>query len=59
MKRARFEDEHNWFRESVAAFVDRELMPQRQRFREQRFIDRDTWLKAGEAGSLGLEAPRG
>jgi alkylation response protein AidB-like acyl-CoA dehydrogenase len=57
MKRALFEDEHNWFRESVAAFVDRELMPQRERFREQRFIDRDTWLKAGEAGFLGLGVP--
>jgi alkylation response protein AidB-like acyl-CoA dehydrogenase len=57
MKRALFEDEHNWFRESVAAFVDRELMPQRERFRSQRLIDRDTWLKAGEAGFLGLGVP--
>ena len=57
MKRALFEDEHNWFRESVAAFVDRELMPNRERFRSQRCIDRETWLKAGEAGFLGLGVP--
>ena len=57
MKRALFEDEHNWFRESVAAFVDRELMPQRERFRGQRFIDREIWLKAGAAGFLGLGVP--
>ena len=57
MKRALFEDEHNWFRESVAAFVERELMPNRERFRSQRFIDRATWLKAGEAGFLGLGVP--
>jgi alkylation response protein AidB-like acyl-CoA dehydrogenase len=57
MKRAPFEEEHNWFRESVAAFVDRELMPQRERFREQRLIDRDTWLKTGAAGLLGLGVP--
>jgi alkylation response protein AidB-like acyl-CoA dehydrogenase len=57
MKRALFEDEHNWFRESVAAFVDRELMPNRERFRSQRSIDRATWLKAGEAGFLGLGVP--
>lgn len=57
MRRALFEDEHNWFRESVAAFVDRELMPNRERFRSQRSIDREVWLKAGEAGFLGLGVP--
>jgi alkylation response protein AidB-like acyl-CoA dehydrogenase len=57
IKRALFEDEHNWFRESVAAFVDRELMPNRERFREQRFIDRETWLKAGADGFLGIGVP--
>ncbi|MFN8215908.1 MAG: acyl-CoA dehydrogenase family protein [Solirubrobacterales bacterium] len=57
MRRALFEDEHEWFRESVAAFVDRELMPHRERFREQRCIDRSAWLKAGEAGFLGLGVP--
>jgi alkylation response protein AidB-like acyl-CoA dehydrogenase len=57
MKRALFEDEHDWFRESVAAFVDRELMPSRERFREQRSIDREVWLKAGADGFLGLGVP--
>jgi alkylation response protein AidB-like acyl-CoA dehydrogenase len=57
MKRALFEDEHEWFRESVATFVDRELMPNRERFREQRQIDRDAWRAAGEAGFLGLGVP--
>jgi alkylation response protein AidB-like acyl-CoA dehydrogenase len=57
MKRALFEDEHNWFRESVAAFVDRELMPNRERFRTQRCIDREAWLKAGADGFLGLGVP--
>jgi len=57
MKRTLFEDEHEWFRESVATFVDRELMPHRERFRAQRSIDRDAWLKAGEAGFLGLGVP--
>src|SRR5712671_2373277 len=57
MRRALFEDEHEWFRESVAAFVDRELMPNRERFRSQRSIDRETWKAAGEAGFLGLGVP--
>lgn len=57
MRRTLFEDEHEWFRESVAAFVDRELMPNRERFRSQRSIDREAWRKAGEAGFLGLGVP--
>lgn len=57
MRRALFEDEHDWFRESVAAFVDRELMPNRERFRSQRSIDRETWMAAGKAGFLGLGVP--
>jgi len=57
MKRALFEDEHEWFREAVATFVDRELMPNRERFREQRSIDREVWTAAGEAGFLGLGVP--
>jgi alkylation response protein AidB-like acyl-CoA dehydrogenase len=57
MKRALFEDEHDWFRESVATFVDRELMPNRERFREQRCIDHAAWKAAGEAGFLGLGVP--
>jgi alkylation response protein AidB-like acyl-CoA dehydrogenase len=57
VRRALFEDEHQWFRESVAAFVDRELMPNRERFREQRLIDREAWLAAGTAGFLGLGVP--
>jgi long-chain-acyl-CoA dehydrogenase len=57
VRRTLFEDEHEWFRESVAAFVDRELMPNRERFRSQHSIDRETWLEAGEAGFLGLGVP--
>ncbi len=57
MKRALFEDEHEWFRESVAAIVDRELMPNRARVRRQRSIDPETRLRAGEAGFFGLGVP--
>ncbi|HEV7918300.1 MAG TPA: acyl-CoA dehydrogenase family protein [Solirubrobacterales bacterium] len=57
MDRTIFEDEHNWFRESVKTFVDREIMPNREKIREQRIIDREIWLKAGEAGFLGLGVP--
>ena len=54
LQRTIFEDEHNWFRESVQTFVKRELAPRSEAIRENRLIDRDIWLKAGEAGFLGL-----
>jgi len=57
MQREIFNDEHRWFRESVATFVARELMPARERCRAQRAIDRELWLKAGGAGFLGLGVP--
>jgi alkylation response protein AidB-like acyl-CoA dehydrogenase len=57
MQRLIFEDEHNWFRESVETFVRRELLPRAEQIREQRLIDLDIWLKAGEAGFLGVGIP--
>jgi long-chain-acyl-CoA dehydrogenase len=57
MRRTLFEDEHIWFRESVAAFVARELLPMRERFREERGIPRAVWRRAGELGFLGLGVP--
>lgn len=57
MQRLIFEDEHNWFRESVETFVKRELAPRAEQIRRQRMIDREIWLKAGEAGFLGVGIP--
>src|ERR1700722_18856982 len=57
MHRTIFEDELNWFRESAAAFVERELLPERARFRTNREIPRSIWLRAGELGFLGLGIP--
>jgi alkylation response protein AidB-like acyl-CoA dehydrogenase len=54
MKRLIFEDEHRWFRESVRAFVERSVLPVRERHREKHGIDRDVWLEAGRQGFLGL-----
>ena len=54
MQRTLFEDEHRWFRESVAAFVAQEILPWRDQFRADGAIPRSVWLKAGEMGFLGL-----
>jgi alkylation response protein AidB-like acyl-CoA dehydrogenase len=57
MQRTLFEDEHRWFRESVAAFVAQEILPCREQFRADAAIPRSVWLKAGEMGFLGLGVP--
>jgi alkylation response protein AidB-like acyl-CoA dehydrogenase len=57
MHRHLFDDEHQWFRESVATFVDREIMPGSEDARHERRIPQEVWLRAGAAGFLGLGLP--
>jgi alkylation response protein AidB-like acyl-CoA dehydrogenase len=52
-----FDDEHMWFRESVAGFVERSILPASERTRAQRGIARELWLEAGAKGFLGLGVP--
>jgi long-chain-acyl-CoA dehydrogenase len=57
LKRLIFEDEHDWFREAVQTFIEREMRPQAEEIRETRMIPAEIWTKAGEAGFLGLGIP--
>src|SRR3954466_15022880 len=59
LTRTLFDDDHKLFRESAAAFVDREILPQREQIREQRRIPKELWRTAGDAGFPGVAAPRG
>lgn len=43
--------------ESVHRFLEREFVPQRKRWEDQRRVDREAWLKAGEAGLLCSSIP--
>jgi alkylation response protein AidB-like acyl-CoA dehydrogenase len=52
-----FTDEHRLFRESVAAFVAREILPRREAIRHERRIDPELWRIAGAHGFLGLVVP--
>jgi alkylation response protein AidB-like acyl-CoA dehydrogenase len=52
-----FEGEHVLFRESVATFVERHVVPRRETWRREHRIDRDAWLEAGRQGFLGLGCP--
>jgi alkylation response protein AidB-like acyl-CoA dehydrogenase len=57
LARTLFDDDHKLFRESAAAFVDRELLPRREAIREERRIPKELWRTAGEAGFLGVAVP--
>lgn len=57
MERGIFESEQDHFREAVKSFVEREVVPNHERWREQRSIDRDAWLVAGRHDFLGFSMP--
>lgn len=52
MRRLIFEPEHDQFRESARRFFQTEVAPQGERWREQGFVDRDIYRKAGAQGLL-------
>ena len=45
------------FRETVRRFVDAELVPNEARWREQQYVDRAAWRKAGDLGLLLCAVP--
>ncbi|MFF4724155.1 acyl-CoA dehydrogenase family protein [Streptomyces mirabilis] len=57
MRRTVFDADHEAFRTSVRAFVERELRPRQEEFIQQRAIDRAAWKAAGQQGLLGLLIP--
>jgi alkylation response protein AidB-like acyl-CoA dehydrogenase len=57
LPRTLYDDDHRLFRESAAAFVDREILPRREEIRENRRIPAEVWQTAGEMGFLGLAIP--
>lgn len=52
MRRLIFEPEHDQFRESARRFFQEEVAPHGERWREQGFVDRDIYRKAGAQGLL-------
>ena len=52
MERNLFSEEHEQFRKTVRSFLEREVVPNQERWAEAGIVDRETWLKAGQAGLL-------
>jgi alkylation response protein AidB-like acyl-CoA dehydrogenase len=57
MRRTIFTDEHELFRESVAEFCRRQVAPNLDRWREERWTGREIWLEAGRQDFMGLAMP--
>ena len=52
-----FSEDHNIFRQSVARFVEEEMVPYHEQWEEDGIVPKSLWLKAGEAGLLCLTVP--
>ncbi|WP_028650046.1 acyl-CoA dehydrogenase family protein [Nocardiopsis sp. CNT312] len=57
MKREAFSPEHDLFRESVAAFLTREVAPFHEEWERDGIVPRKVWARAGEVGLLGHGVP--
>src|SRR3954453_23566785 len=57
MQRTVYTEEHEAFRDAAREFVERQVKPRMETMREQREIDRPTWLEAGKQGLLGVPVP--
>jgi len=54
--RTLFEHDHDMFRDSYRRFVQKEIGPHTERWREQGFVDREAFRKSGEHGYLMMWA---
>ena len=57
MQRTIFEPEHELFRQSVRAFIDKEIVPHFLDWENAGIVDRELFRKAGDAGFLAMDAP--
>jgi alkylation response protein AidB-like acyl-CoA dehydrogenase len=56
-QRTLFEPEHDLFRESYRAFLDRQVAPFHDQWEKDHLTDRNVWLEAGKQGFLGTQVP--
>jgi len=57
LPRLLFNEEHNLFREAVKEFIAREIIPNNAEWEKQKMVSRESWLKLGKNGFLGIQAP--
>ncbi|WP_370290745.1 acyl-CoA dehydrogenase family protein [Nocardioides sp.] len=52
-----YETEHEDFRKSVRAHLERDVVPFHDQWEKDGHVDREVWRKAGEAGLLAFDVP--
>jgi alkylation response protein AidB-like acyl-CoA dehydrogenase len=57
MKRIVFEDEHEALRETARQFIERELVPNAEKWEADRLVDRSAFTAAGKYGLIGFNMP--
>ena len=57
MPRLIFDEDHELFRDATRRFMQAEIAPHVERWRQQGICDPDAFLKAGEQGLLGMWVP--
>jgi alkylation response protein AidB-like acyl-CoA dehydrogenase len=57
VRRRLFDDEHEQFRASVRAFLEKEAVPHHLEWEEAGLVDRELFRKAGDNGFLAMAAP--
>jgi len=55
--RTLFEPEHELFRESYRAFLDKHVAPFHHQWEKDKIVDRGVWLEAGKQGFLSMAVP--
>ena len=57
MRRRIFTEDHEAFRATVRAFLEREVLPHYERWEREGVVDRGAWRAAGRQGLLGTAVP--
>ena len=57
-QRTVFNDEQNYFRETVAKFVSKEILPNHSLWEKEGIVPKEIWLKAGDLGILCPNIPK-
>ncbi|MBD8607693.1 acyl-CoA dehydrogenase family protein [Aeromicrobium sp. CFBP 8757] len=57
MKRMIFDEDHDAFRDSCAAFLTKHVTPNLETYLDDKALPREFWRAAGDEGYLGLEIP--
>src|SRR6185312_11546270 len=57
MKRNIFDAEHEQLRETTKEFIERELVPNADKWERERIVDRSAYVAAGKYGLIGFNMP--